>query len=131
MRGVTSVLASPCLDSLPGPALPSPSRTDWLSKAGISCCAPEACGPGARSCWWQSLCLCLLWKGMGVVLASQWVSSRTALLTACPAVQAQVLDPDSCPIPCPVPSLSPAAREDIRSLGLLLAPWRLQGVMES
>lgn len=28
MRGVTSVLASPCLDSLPGPALPSSSRTD-------------------------------------------------------------------------------------------------------
>lgn len=74
------------------PALPrSACLCTGLPRAGVACCSASPCGSGTSSCWWQSLCLCLLWKGMaagGGDLTSWEVFSRTALPTACPTRKA-------------------------------------------
>lgn len=77
-----------------------------LPRAGVGCCS--LCGPGTSTCWRQTLCLCLLWKGLGLGSGKPGgpFPAQTCPLPALFSKCSAVLDVDSCPILCPVSSLS-------------------------
>lgn len=126
MRGVTSFLTLLCLDSLPGPALPGPSRV---------CLTVQ--GSSFLSCTLslQARCQLLLVAIPLPLLAVEgyggWHWQAVGLSQDSPAhclpCSPKVLDLHSCPIPCPVPSLSPSSQNRRSEPGAAPCPMEAAG----